>query len=221
MSRVHDMGGRLGDGVIPDKDDAVVFHQDWHAKALALTLASGTLGAWNIDISRHARERLSPTDYTRFSYYEKWMAALANLLVERGVLSAEELAGEGMPTALSPKALKAGAVSEMMHKVVPYSRNSAAKPLFKIGDRVRTLDHSPAIIPQGHTRLPRYAMGKTGTVRLCHGAHVFPDRHAHDLGEAPEPLYAVEFSAKVLWGAGERGDDSMILDLWQPYLVPA
>ncbi len=221
MSRVHDMGGRLGDGAIPDKDDAVVFHQAWHARALALTLASGALGAWNIDISRHARERLSPGDYTRFSYYEKWMAALANLLVERGLLTPEELAGKGDPAPLSPQALREKAVSAMMHKVVPYSRDIAEKPAFKVGDVVRTLDHSPAKIPNGHTRLPRYAMGKTGTVRLCHGAHVFPDSHAHDLGEAPAPLYAVEFSAKALWGGEQPDGDSMVLDLWQPYLVPA
>ena len=79
MSRVHDMGGRFGDGAVNASDDAT-FAQDWHARALALTLAAGALGQWNIDISRHARERLSPKDYTRFSYYEKWMGGLAELL---------------------------------------------------------------------------------------------------------------------------------------------
>ena len=73
MTRVHDMGGRFGDGPInPEAEDAPVFAEDWHARALAVTLASGFLGQWNIDISRHARERLSPKDYSRFSYFEKW-----------------------------------------------------------------------------------------------------------------------------------------------------
>ena len=90
MTRVHDMGGRFGDGpVIPDPEGEV-FHDDWHGRALALTLAAGALGQWNLDISRHARERLGP-DYNRFSYYEKWIAATADLLVENGVLDASEL----------------------------------------------------------------------------------------------------------------------------------
>ena len=59
MSRLHDMGGRFGDGAVDPTDDAT-FAKDWHARALALTLAAGALGQWNIDIGRHARERLSP-----------------------------------------------------------------------------------------------------------------------------------------------------------------
>ncbi len=95
MTRVHDMGGRFGDGPVhPEPDDAPVFAEDWHARALAVTLAAGSLGQWNIDISRHARERLSPKDYTRFSYYEKWISALTDLLVESGVLTVEDLRGE-------------------------------------------------------------------------------------------------------------------------------
>ena len=59
MSRAHDMGGRFGDGaVIPEPEDEK-FHADWHKRALAVTLATGTLGKWNIDRSRHARERLA------------------------------------------------------------------------------------------------------------------------------------------------------------------
>ena len=44
MSRVHDMGGRWGDGpVVPEDEDAPVFAQDWHGRALALTLGAGGL----------------------------------------------------------------------------------------------------------------------------------------------------------------------------------
>ena len=79
MSRVHDMGGRFGDGAVAPGEDAV-FAAPWHGRALALTLAAGALGHWTIDASRHARESLSPRDYARFSYYEKWLAALADML---------------------------------------------------------------------------------------------------------------------------------------------
>ena len=81
MSRLHDMGGRLGDGPLhPEAADAPVFAKDWHARALALTLASGALGQWTLDRSRHQRECLSPQDYMRFSYYEKWLSGLADIL---------------------------------------------------------------------------------------------------------------------------------------------
>ncbi|MEC8660485.1 MAG: nitrile hydratase subunit beta, partial [Pseudomonadota bacterium] len=54
MTRIHDMGGRFGDGpVMPDDAGAAVFPKEWHGRALALTLAAGALGRWNIDASRH------------------------------------------------------------------------------------------------------------------------------------------------------------------------
>ena len=53
MSRLHDMGGRYGDGPIPiprKKDNKIdnnepTFKYEWHAKAWAITLAAGGLGA--------------------------------------------------------------------------------------------------------------------------------------------------------------------------------
>ena len=42
---------------------------------LALTLAMGASGAWNIDMSRSARETLPA--YARLTYYEIWFEALA------------------------------------------------------------------------------------------------------------------------------------------------
>ena len=98
MSRLHDMGGRFGDGSIPvprDNDNEVTnceptFKHEWHAKAWAITLAAGALGEWNLDISRHYRECLPPKDYINFSYYEKWLAALTNLLIDKKLVSLDE-----------------------------------------------------------------------------------------------------------------------------------
>ena len=59
MTRSHDMGGRFGDGPIPIKlkdgkfiDDEPVFEFNWHARALAITLASASVGKWSIDKGR-------------------------------------------------------------------------------------------------------------------------------------------------------------------------
>ncbi|MGB2891851.1 MAG: SH3-like domain-containing protein, partial [Albidovulum sp.] len=76
-------------------------------------------------------------------------------------------------------------------------------------------------VPGGHTRLPAYAAGHVGQIELVHGPHVFPDTNAHGLGERPEPLYTVAFSAEDLWGEAETQDDEVTLDLWESYLEPA
>jgi nitrile hydratase len=95
-----------------------------------------------------------------------------------------------------------------------YVREIDAKPLFAPGDAVRARN----INPDGHTRLPRYARGRRGVVVASHGAHVFPDSHAHGKGEDPRPLYTVRFTACELWGEAANPRDSVSLDLWEPYL---
>lgn len=233
MSRIHDMGGRFGDGVIPEKDDTVVFHNEWEARAMAIALACGALGVWNIDAGRHSRECQLPKDYASFSYYEKWLAALANLLVDRNLLTTDDLdratqlakgrAGVKAGSPLSDKTLLADAVPVAMRKVTPYVRTEGPSALFRVGDLVRTASYHPNHrAPGGHTRLPAYAMGRVGQVVMLHGNHVLPDSNAHFEGEAPEPLYAVEFDARTLWdGDAEDAGDRMVLDLWQNYLEPA
>ncbi len=225
MTRVHDMGGRFGDGPVnPEPEDAPVFAEDWHGRALAVTLAAGFLGQWNIDVSRHARERLSPTDYARFSYYEKWMSGLADLLVEKGVLTLDDLRGvdgDGVHP-LTECTLKADAVAGALAKGGPADRPSNVEVRLQAGQAVRTLGQSAnRLVDGGHTRLPIYAAGATGRILRLHGTHVLPDSNAHGLGEAPEPLYAVVFPASELWANPEHPADEVVLDLWQSYLEPA
>lgn len=223
MTRVHDMGGRWGDGaVVPEPQGIVPFAAEWQRAALALTLAAGGLGAWSIDNSRHAREKLAPKDYARFSYYEKWLAGLTDLLVARGLVTEAELAaGTAEPAAPHPRLFRAEAVGPALARGTPYVRPGPA-PAFKAGDRVRTRFPSRNLhVPGGHTRLPAYAAGHAGRVALSHGPHVLPDSNAHGLGECPEPLYAVTFAARDLWGEAEHPGDEVTLDLWESYLERA
>ena len=223
MTRAHDMGGRFGDGPVLPAQNEPIFSEDWHARALAVTLAAGALGQWNIDVSRHAREKLSPADYARFSYYEKWMAGLADLLVETELVSAEELSGATpMPSPLAARALAAGRVPHVLAQGGPATRPSDIAQLFAPGDAVRTRKITAnRLVTGGHTRLPRYAAGAQGRILRFHGTHVLPDSAAHSLGEAAEPLYAVVFPASELWAQPEHPKDEVILDLWQSYLEPA
>ncbi len=222
MTRVHDMGGRFGDGPVVPDPEGEVFEEDWHARALAVTLAAGALGQWNIDVSRHARERLSPKDYARFSYYERWMAALADLLVETGVVSKADFTDDAPEQSpLANRRLKAENVPQVLAAGGPADRPSDITPAFSTGDKVKTRKITAnRMIDGGHTRLPRYAAGAVGTVMRYHGTHVLPDSAAHRLGDAPEPLYAVAFPAAELWAKPEHAGDEVILDLWQSYLEP-
>ncbi len=224
MTRVHDMGGRFGDGaVVPEPDGTPQFGAAWHGRALAVTLAAGALGQWSIDTSRHARECLSPKDYARFSYYEKWLAGLADLLVAKGMITQDELrAGHGNAASpLAARKLLAQNVAAVLAKGGPATRDSAVAPMFKVGDTVHC--RRPArnvMVPGGHTRMPAYAEGATGRILRYHGTHILPDSNAHGLGEAAEPLYAVAFEAADLWGTPEGAEDDVVLDLWQSYLGP-
>ena len=214
MNGVHDMGGMHGLGPVAPETDEPVFHTDWEKRVLALVIASPTRG--NIDAGRHQRELIPGPDYLPMTYYERWFAGLTAMLLKGGVVTAEELAtGHADPAA--PKAtprLSPALVGPALSHRGSYEREAPAAPLFKTGDSVRARNLNPTC----HTRLPRYARGRLGVIERCHGAHVFPDTHAHGGGEDPRPLYTVRFAARELWGpdAGER--DSVSLDLWEPYL---
>ena len=91
MNGVHDLGGMHGFGPVATERNEPVFHSSWEARAYALTVASGYLGKWNIDMARYAREQMPPAEYLATSYYEHWLFGLETLLAERGLLSREEV----------------------------------------------------------------------------------------------------------------------------------
>ena len=49
---------------------------------------------------------------------------------------------------------------------------------------------------------------------------VFPDTNAHYLGEKPQHVYSVRFTARELWGDKAAPQDSIYLDMWDDYLEP-
>lgn len=212
-----DLGGREGFGAVVPEPERDLFHADWEARALALTLAMGACGEWNIDQSRSARETLP--DYARLSYYQIWIAALERLLTERGLVSVDELAEARSlcPSRHVSRVLQAADVSAALAKGSPTERAPAAPARFAVGDRVRTR----ATPVTHHTRLPGYACGRVGTIERVHGTHVFADAHAQGLGDAPEWLYSVVFDAQELWGDTATKGLRVAIDAWEPYLVRA
>lgn len=224
MNGVHDMGGLQGFGPVAPETGEPLFHAAWERRALGLTLAMGATGQWNIDLSRAARESLPPAVYLSASYYEIWIRALEQLMLQRGLVGADELAqGEPLraPRPLA-RVLQADAVAATLARGSPVSRPSAAPARFDPGQRVRARN----LHPPGHTRLPRYVRGHVGTVTLVHGAHVFADRHAATAPGAPfddhaEWLYTVAFDGAELWGPSAEPGTSVSVDAWEPYLEAA
>jgi len=219
MNGVHDMGGMHGMGPIQYERNEPVFHERWESRAFALTLAMGAWGKWPIDASRHQRELISPAEYLLMSYYEKWIEGLVELLLKSGLVTGAEI-DSGDPTSSSSKAippLTADNVPPLVAHGRPASRDTPVAPRFQVGQRVRARNMHPV----GHTRLPRYARAKLGTIDRDHGVFVFPDTNAHLLGEKPQHLYSVRFATRELWGEHAAPHDAVYLDLWDDYLEPA
>ena len=89
-----DLGGSPDSRAVLPEAEGELFHAPWEPRVLALTLAMGATGLWNIDMSRSARETLE--NYSELSYYEIWLAGLQKLLQGSGATSADEISSGRM-----------------------------------------------------------------------------------------------------------------------------
>lgn len=192
---------------------------------MALALATGALGQWTIDHSRAQRESIPQDQYLAWPYYRIWFEALCALLQQRGLVTADELAGAAPvrgPLALAGRALPAARVAGVLDAGSPTTRTAEAPARFVVGERVRL----GPVAPGAHTRAPRYVQGQVGTVEAIHGAHLFPDRRVAQgplppFDERPEWLYTVVFDGRDLWGAGGEPGLRVSVDAFEPYLEAA
>ena len=218
MNGIHDMGGMHGLGPIERERDEPVFHAPWEGRMYGISQAMTGSPDWTIDYFRFTRECMPAAAYLEQSYYEHWYYAYTVMMIEAGLATPEELrtgrAAEG--TERRDDAATADSVAGALRKGHDPRREIADPPGFAVGQRVRTRNFHPA----GHTRLPRYARGKLGTIHAHHGAHVLPDTNAHGKGECPQHLYSVVIAARELWGPEAAPKDKVYLDLWESYLEP-
>ena len=89
MARINDLGGTEGFGLIDTSESSEPFHSDWEARVYALVVTLMRKRLFNVDEFRDAIERAMPERYLEASYYERWLAGVELLVVERGVLSRE------------------------------------------------------------------------------------------------------------------------------------
>ena len=218
MNGVHDLGGMHGMGPVDIEKNEPVFHTRWEARVLALHLACNFLGRWNIDMGRYARERMPPAEYLAASYYEKWLYGLETLLLEQDLVTARELeSGRAASRSGWANPLRADEVANFLRNRRCARLDDAVPPKFKAGDAVLARNEHPT----GHTRLPRYARGKRGSVDRDHGVFIFADSHAMSRDRKPQHCYSVRFAARELWGSGAAARDGVYVDLWDDHLEPA
>jgi len=211
MNGVHDLGGMHGFGPVEREANEPPFHEPWEGRTYGILNLAGATGLYNVDEVRHAIERMGPVEYLSTQYYVHWIHAIEDIMAAKGVTATSAKppgVNPALPKEMVATALATGASCRMQVDT---------PPRFQPGDKVVAKN----INPPTHTRLPRYVRGKTGVVQTPHGGFAFADTRAHGLGEKPQHVYSVRFSAQELWGPEASATDGVYIDLWDDYIDPA
>ncbi len=213
---IHDMGGMHGFGPVEPEANEPVFHAEWEGRVLALQRAMGATGLWTIDGGRASLEQLPPLEYLGSSYYRRWFLGLERRLVAFRLVAEDEIdAGRSLrPGRRLNRKVTLEDARNARAPMASYARPAPASAKFNPGDQVRTANINPAT----HTRLPRYARDKLGTVEAVRGCHVFPDSAAIGAGDNPQWLYTVVFPASELWGEAADPAVKVSIEAFEPYL---
>ena len=201
MDGMHDLGGKQGFGPIEAEFGGPVYHSDWDARVHALSSLARKLKLFNIDEYRHAIERMTPRHYVSAGYYERVLTGTAALCVEKGLISAAELAE------------LAGGTFPLSRPLSPGRSNRPSVGPFELGDELRVKDEHVG----GHVRIPGYVRGKTGMVVGKSPVSSFPDASAHAMVAPAEPTYQLRFLSTQLWPGGSESA-YVYVDLFQSYL---
>ncbi|HUB15609.1 MAG TPA: SH3-like domain-containing protein [Acetobacteraceae bacterium] len=198
MDSLHDLGGRQGFGRVNYPDQP--HNETWEPVVRALSACALRNHIYNMDEFRHAIERMAPRHYVTAAYYERHLTAVATLLMEKGIVTREELeslAGGSFPLA--------GPIGPGRLPTAPQS--------FAVGEIVRVKNE---FVP-GHVRAPAYIRGKTGVVVGISPSYPFPDAAGHGMEAPTEPTYDIRFCARDLWP--DSSDDAMNhVGVFQSYL---
>ncbi len=214
MNGIHDMGGMHGFGPIYIEQNEPVFHEEWEGRVYGLNRVLGQWGrGQNWAGFRFTLESIPPAEYLRMSYYERWYEMWEGRMLQSGYVTPEELAdGQADPDAPAPQLPPAPASSGPGFGLLDMDIN----PAFAAGEEVRVREHNN----RGHNRLPRYTRDKTGVIHSDNGIYNLQDtdENGQSLGEFPQHVYTVKFSARELWGDDGHPRDSVYVDIWESYL---
>lgn len=84
----HDVGGLPGAGPIDQSQHEL---SDWEILADAINQALGAKGVKRTDEMRRAREEMDSAAYRDMSYYERWIASIEAILIEKKILEKQQI----------------------------------------------------------------------------------------------------------------------------------
>ena len=85
--RWHDMGGRDAGEIARGEHDFAL----WEKRVDALMRLTSAKGYFTVDGLRRALEAMGPDSFEKMTYYERWMAAITQNMIEAGAFTIEEL----------------------------------------------------------------------------------------------------------------------------------
>ena len=88
--RVHDRGGWPDAGPISRAEHDLSLWEK-QTDAMLRVLGSPEKRIMRVDEMRRAIESIPPGQYEKLGYYERWITAVETILVEKGVLTREEI----------------------------------------------------------------------------------------------------------------------------------
>ena len=229
-----DLGGKELDATLPRPPEASeAFHDDWERHFYGLWFALVAYSRITGDKRflrpgpgvRWGMEQTDPSLYLRQGYYERFLYPIERAAIRNGVTSEAELTGRrtesfeppsSRPSGTLPDAPDGERMAHIMRQNMRPPEQPGVPPRFKVGDTVRAVGTGKP----GHTRLPDYARGKTGTISAIRGTFNQNDHFAMSGEALPEPVYSVAFSAATLWGDEAEASDEVLIDMWEAYLTP-
>jgi len=214
MNTIHDLGGMDG-FTLMERDKGFPLKEQWERDIWGLALALWASRSWP---SRADIERLPPDLYLRMPYYAKWLQTQENSLVNRGMVTREELENPNGPMQSAEAAgiqpASPEAVVEFFMSDSSYEVTATEEPRFSVGDEVVVKNEHPT----WHTRVPRYVRGHSGVIYKHHGMHVFGDEVPESQHPGPQHLYTVMFLSKELWGDRGNKNDRIFAELTEFHL---
>ena len=177
----------------------------WEHECHALNHLLQQKGFYRGDEERRAIENLPERAHVGWSYYEKWSAAIATCLQEKGIITADELERELFADDVAP-------------------REAQAPPQFAVGQvvRVRRNERRATQWRRPHLRTPGYIFGATGIIERHCGAFNDPSLLAYGATPDTQHLYRVRFLQKDVWPEVQAESlDELDVEIYESWLEAA
>jgi nitrile hydratase beta subunit len=235
MKLQHYIGGL--ENVGPVLFERKVFVEQWETRIFGIHVAmmalssqlplpatpSGFHTVWTWADLRKGAESLSPFDYFKYRYYEKWLGGISGYMVQNGYITEAELETRTQQILVNPAAArKTGGDPAIDKRINTYlvEGDSPRRPLekpaaFKEGDQVY-VKNPPTI---EHTRLPGYLRNRTGVIYTVYpGAYTYLTSTGQDGIGPAMPVYCVAFDPETIWEGNTDKNMVIYADLFEAYL---